>query len=136
MDAGRNRAIYKVNKCEGHIYCRNTSGFCPRYTCSSLRASLILGSLTRKTGRCAPPDHLQFCCTSPFKELTMIKLKNSTCKGYKFGLPRNLGEYYSTRGPSKPGTKSFTKLLRSEKVQLGGKSGNQYKNDRHYARVK
>jgi hypothetical protein len=126
MDAGEIEQ-YRENTC-GLIYCRKTGGFWPRYKPFAARDRLF-SSLTRKTGRCAPPAVLQFCCTSCFKELTMRKNKNSTCKGYKFGQPRNLGEY-SNRGPSKPGTKSFSKLLKSEKSQLGGKSGNPYRNDR------
>jgi hypothetical protein len=50
----------------------------------------------------------------------MKKNINSTCKGYKFGLPRNLGEYYSTSGPSKPGTKYF-EAFEVGKSPAGGK---------------
>ncbi len=45
-----------------------TSGFLPRVRASALRAPVFLGSLPRRTGRCAPPTHRSFAAFSSYSK--------------------------------------------------------------------
>jgi hypothetical protein len=45
-----------------------TSGFWPRVRARALRAHVFLGSLTRQTGRCAPPGHRSFAAPQKIKK--------------------------------------------------------------------
>jgi hypothetical protein len=72
------RQEYDRQRTLGKYMIDKTSGFLPCMSVRALRAPVILGSLQRQTGRCAPPTHRSFAAFSSYSK-DKNNLPNSGC---------------------------------------------------------